>query len=183
MNPKTSAAKTRPPRTTSATTTLAPTTRRLDKPDAAPTRFAGGAVRVSQPPLDRMLARGQLDDDPGRARGLFAAGDRLREIARRAALGGLVVVDLAAPRAGTGSGRALVTDTVAAARTALSRARALVPDHDWFVVEAIVIREQTLEETGRQCGTGNVQGANAVALDRLRRGLTTLAASWGLLPI
>jgi hypothetical protein len=130
-----------------------------------------------------MLARGRLAEDPALASALFKAGDRLREAAHRADRHGAAVIDLAAVRGGAAASATPLTEAVLAARQFLEAAQARMDADAWFAVEAIVIREQTLEETGRQCSTGNAQGANAVALDRLRRGLTTLAASWELLPI
>ncbi len=53
---------------------------------------------------------------------------------------------------------------------------------DWAAVRAVVLDEVSLEVVGRDIGYRNSDQGNAVALDRLRRGLRTLAQLWGALP-
>lgn len=180
-SPKSSAASTRPLRTTSAIAPVAPTAERLRKPDAAPQRL-GRAVRITTPPIDRMLPRGELDRDAIRARALWTAADRVREHYRRAAGSGIVALRLDGTPAAAPGPRAPVTEVVERHRRALQDAKDSVNPYDWHAIQLVVLEEHTLEEAGRCIGIGNTAAARAVALDRLRRGLADLVIAWKLLP-
>ena len=67
-------------------------------------------------------------------------------------------------------------------RRSLRLAEAAMHPGDWRVVNAVVCLEADLEGAGRDLGCNNVHAANAVALDRLRRGLGVLAELWGYSP-
>lgn len=151
-----------------------------------PRGFIGfdGVVRLSQAPLDRLVARDQLDPaSPDRNHNLFEAGDKLRGHHHLAGLSGFAANDLLGSNGGSHpSSRTPITETMEKHRRELRRAEAMVDPDAWRVVRAIVIEEQTLEEAGRPAGFGNRPGAQAVALYLLRRGLASLAELWGYIP-
>ncbi|MCJ2068310.1 hypothetical protein MKK75_05720 [Methylobacterium sp. J-030] len=142
-----------------------------------------GIVRLAPAPLDGLAARNRLDEaDPDRNRLLHAAGERLRHHHYRAGLSGFV----GAANDGGSNGRSdltergTITETMEASRRAFYRAEATVHPADWTVVHGVVIAERTLDAIGQDLGYGN-RVAASVALDRLRRGLLSLAELWGFL--
>jgi hypothetical protein len=147
---------------------------------------ADGVVRVSQSPLDRLEALHRLaPGDSDRNTKLHDAGDRLRQHWYLAGLdGGPGSIDL--NRAGGGNGHpAWLTpssESAAYHRQRFRAARDGMEAGHWQIVFGICCGEATLEAAGRDAGFGNAHAANAVALDRLRRGLELLALAWGILP-
>jgi len=142
-----------------------------------------GIVRLAPAPLDGLAARDRLDEaDPDRNRLLHAAGERLRHHHYRAGLSGFV----GAANDGGSNGcsdlteRGTITETIEASRRAFYRAEAAVHPADWTVVHGVVIAERTLDAIGQDLGYGS-RVAASVALDRLRRGLLSLAELWGFL--
>jgi len=142
-----------------------------------------GIVRLAPAPLDGLAARNRLDEaDPDRNRLLHAAGDRLRHHHYRAGLSGFAN----AANDGGSNGRSdpsqcgTITEATEASRRAFYRAEAAVHSADWTVVHGVVIAERTLDAIGQDLGYGS-RAAASVALDRLRRGLLSLAELWGFL--
>ncbi|MCJ2051212.1 hypothetical protein [Methylobacterium sp. J-070] len=142
-----------------------------------------GIVRLAPVPLDGLAARNRLDEaDPDRNRLLHAAGERLRHHHYRAGLSGFV----GAANDGGSNGhsdlseRGTITEAMEASRRAFYRAEAEVHPADWTVVHGVVIAERTLDAIGQDLGFGS-RAAASVALDRLRRGLLSLAELWGFL--
>lgn len=144
-----------------------------------------GVVRVEQAPLDRLHARGRLDeDDPERNRQLYEAGEKLLSHHHRAGLSGFVTAcnDLGRVGRSDPARREVITETMERSRRALRTAEASVDPDAWLAVRAVVLHEQNLEDLGRVLGFGNRHAAASVGLDRLRRGLRALAALWGFAP-
>lgn len=143
---------------------------------------ASGVIRLNQAPLDRLHARGRLDDDGERNKQMMEAGDKLRVHHYLAGLSGFAANDLNGAGGGHPASRTSITETMEANRRSLRLAEAAMHPGDWCVVHAIVCLELDLGEAGRAVGCTNTDAANAVALDRLRRGLGQLAEMWGYSP-
>lgn len=141
-----------------------------------------GVVRISQAPLDRLHARGRLDDDGARNSQLFDAGDKLRGHYYLGGLSGFAANDLNSTGGGHPSSRTPISETMEKNRRSMRLAEAAMHPGDWQVVNAVVCLESDLAMAGRALGCNNVHAANAVALDRLRRGLGVLAEIWGYSP-
>lgn len=142
-----------------------------------------GIIRLKQAPLDRLHARGALDDDPERNRQLFEAGEKLRNHHYLAGLSGFAANDpLSSSGGGHPASRTPITETMERNRRALRLAQASTTAADWRIVSAVVCEEVGLEVAGRAIGYGERHAAHAVALDRLRRGLGDLAEVWGFSP-
>jgi len=140
-------------------------------------------VRLSEAPLDRLFARGRLDPvDADRNRQLHEAGDKLRTHHHYAGLSGIAANDPNHSGGGSGAHRTPITETMERHRRALRIAESAMDAGDWRVVVDVICAELTLEAAGRAVGYGNDHGAAAVALDRLRRGLSELATLWGFSP-
>lgn len=148
---------------------------------------ADGIVRITDAPLDRLAARQRLDEGDAYRNGkLHEAGDRLRQHWYRAGLdGSLGSADLNRAGGGGNGHPAWLTpnqESTAYHRERFRRARDGMEAGHWEVAFGICCDEDTLEGAGRTAGFGNAHAANAVALDRLRRGLEFLAIVWGILP-
>lgn len=141
-----------------------------------------GVIRLAAAPLDRLHSRGRLDDDGARNTQLFEAGDKLRGHFYLGGLSGFAANDLNSTGGGHPSNRTPISETMEKNRRALRLAESSMHPGDWKVVNAVVCLEADLEGAGREVGCNNVHAANAVALDRLRRGLGTLAELWGYSP-
>ncbi|WP_156635328.1 hypothetical protein [Methylobacterium sp. Leaf123] len=141
-----------------------------------------GVIRFASAPLDRLHSRGRLDDDGARNSQLHDAGDKLRNHYYLGGLSGFAANDLNSTGGGHPSSRVPISETMESNRRALRLAEAAMHAGDWKVVNAVVCLEADLEEAGREVGCNNVHAANAVALDRLRRGLGALAELWGYSP-
>lgn len=152
--------------------------------DAAGIVQGDGTVRVEPSPLDRLRGRNRLDEaDPDRNHQLAAAGERLRYHHHRAGLSGFTSAanDRALSGRADPSRREGITEAMEANRRLYYRAEAAMHPGDWAVVHGVVIGEQTLEAVGQALGLGSRTAGRPVALDRLRRGLQTLAELWGFL--
>lgn len=141
-----------------------------------------GVCRVSQAPLDRLHARGRLDDDGARNSQLYDAGDKLRGHYYLAGLSGFAANDLNSTGGGHPSSRTPISETMEKNRRSMRFAEAAMHSGDWQVVNAVVCLEASLKDAGYGVGCTNADAANAVALDRLRRGLGALAELWGYSP-
>lgn len=141
-----------------------------------------GVIRLASAPLDRLHSRGRLDDDGGRNTQLFEAGDKLRGHFYLGGLSGFAANDLNSTGGGHPSSRTPISETMESNRRAMRLAEFSMHPGDWKVVNAVVCLEADLEAAGRDVGCNNVHAANAVALDRLRRGLGVLAEMWGYSP-
>lgn len=144
---------------------------------------ASGVIRLNQAPLDRLFVRGRLADDGETNKALMDAGEKLRTHHYLAGLSGFASND---PLSSTGGGhpanRLPITETMEANRRALRRAEAAMHPGDWRVVHEVVCLEHDLGQCGRALGCKEAHAANAVALDRLRRGLAQLAELWSYSP-
>lgn len=141
-----------------------------------------GIVRLAQAPLDRLHARGRLDDDGARNAQLYDAGVKLRGHFYLGGLSGFAANDLNSTGGGHPSSRTPISETMESNRRSLRLAEAAMHPGDWQVVNAVVCLEADLTEAGYKAGCTNADAANAVALDRLRRGLGALAELWGYSP-
>ena len=142
-----------------------------------------GVIRLAQAPLDRLAARDQLDPtSPDQNHQLFQAGDKLRDHHHLAGLSGFAANDLNGGGGGHPATRTPITETMEKHRRALRVAEGAMDADAWRAVQLVVIEEQALEDAGRAVGFVQRHAAAAVALDRLRRGLTALAELWGYLP-
>ncbi|WP_456016202.1 hypothetical protein [Methylorubrum populi] len=139
-------------------------------------------IRLAAAPLDRLHSRGRLDDDGTRNTQLFEAGDKLRGHFYLGGLSGFAANDLNGAGGSDPSSRVPISETMERNRRAMRLAEAAMHPGDWWVVNAVVCLEADLEAAGRDVGCNNVHAANAVALDRLRRGLGVLAELWGYSP-
>lgn len=139
-------------------------------------------IRLAAAPLDRLHSRGRLDDDGARNSQLFEAGEKLRGHFYLGGLSGFAANDLNSTGGGHPSSRVPISETMESNRRSMRLAQAAMHPGDWKVVNAVVCLEADLEDAGREVGCNNVHAANAVALDRLRRGLGTLAELWGYSP-
>lgn len=152
-------------------------------PEAIRAIGADGVFRLSEAPLDRLASRRRLDESDARRNAiLYEAGQRLRRHHYVGGLSGIAANDL--ERSGSGKRQAAVpfSQAQAEARDALRAARDALSWHDWTAVYGIVCEERSLEAVGQQLGYRHTHAANAVALDRLRRGLEGLAEFWGTVP-
>lgn len=153
-----------------------------------------GVVRIAAEALDRLFtqrrlgvrqvpgASGAVDDELNGQ--LYIAGDMLRQHWYRAGLGDAIgSVDLNRTGGGTGHPAWLIpsSEDVAYHRAKFRAARDGMKPAFWAVVFAICCGDATLERAGRDVGIGNLNGATAVALDRLRMGLEALAIQWGVI--
>lgn len=144
---------------------------------------ASGVIRLNQAPLDRLHARGRLDPDGERNKQLMEAGDKLRTHYYLSGLSGFSAAnDLNGAGGGHPSSRTPITETMESNRRSLRLAQAAMHPGDWRVVHDVVCRELDLGAVGQALGFGKDHAANAVALDRLRRGLSELAELWGYSP-
>ncbi|MFY9294019.1 MAG: hypothetical protein WAP03_25490 [Methylorubrum rhodinum] len=144
---------------------------------------ASGVIRITQAPIDRLGARGRLDPDPERNKQLMEAGDKLRDHYYLSGLSGFSAAnDLNGAGGGHPSSRTPITETMESNRRSLRLAEAAMHPGDWRVVRDVVCLEQDLGAVGQALGFGKDHAANAVALDRLRRGLGELAELWGYSP-
>jgi hypothetical protein len=147
---------------------------------------ADGVFRLTEAPLDRLSARGRLDEkNPDRNERLFEAGHKLRRHWYHGGLSGIGSVDLNRTGGGGTGSPAWLTPTSESAvdhRGQYRRARESMDAGAWQIVLDVVCGEITLAGAGRLAGYRNEDAANAVALDRLRRGLEALAQLWGHLP-
>ncbi|CAO4174166.1 hypothetical protein CLBKND_02347 [Methylorubrum aminovorans] len=141
-----------------------------------------GVVRLAQAPLDRLHARGRLDEDGARNTQLFEAGDKLRGHFYLGGLSGFAANDLNSTGGSDPSRRVPISKTMEKNRRAIRLAEAAMHPGDWKVVTDIVCLELDLCETGLRIGCRNADAATAVSLDRLRRGLDALAGLWGYSP-
>lgn len=141
-----------------------------------------GVIRLAAAPLDRLHSRGRLDDDGARNTQLFDAGDKLRGHFYLGGLSGFAANDLNSTGGGHPASRVPISETMEKNRRAMRLAEAAMHPGDWKVLNAVVCLEADLEDAGREVGCNNVHAANAVALDRLRRGLCALAELWGYSP-
>lgn len=141
---------------------------------------AGGVIRLNQAPLDRLHARGRLDPDPQTNKLLMEAGDKLRGHYYLAGLSGFPAAnDPNGAGGGHPSSRTPITEIMESNRRRLRLAEAALHPGDWQVVRDVVCLELDLGAVGQSLGFGKDHAANAVALDRLRRGLRLLAEQWG----
>jgi hypothetical protein len=141
-----------------------------------------GVIRLAAAPLDRLHSRGRLDDDGARNTQLFEAGDKLRGHFYLGGLSGFAANDLNSTGGGHPASRVPISETMEKNRRALRLAEAAMHPGDWQVVNDVVCLEADLTAAGLKAGCRNADAANAVALDRLRRGLSTLAELWGYSP-
>ncbi|ACA15352.1 hypothetical protein M446_0798 [Methylobacterium sp. 4-46] len=159
-----------------------PTPKRLAQSGLIAARGYGRTTRISTPPLDNLLARGGLDPDGIRARALWTAGDRLRNMARVAAASGYGTARLDGMPGAAPGPRAPITEAVERSSRALLDAAARIDPADWQVVHLVVVEEARLEEVGRNMGFGRKSAALSAAKASLRRGLASLVIAWKLLP-
>lgn len=144
---------------------------------------AGGVIRLNQAPLDRLHGRGRLDPDPHTNKQLMEAGDKLRGHYYLAGLSGFPAAnDPNGAGGGHPSSRTPITEIMESNRRRLRLAEAALHPGDWQVVRDVVCLELDLGAVGQALGFGKDHAANAVALDRLRRGLADLARLWGYSP-
>lgn len=143
---------------------------------------ADGVIRLAQAPLDRLHARGRLDDDGARNGQLYDAGDKLRGHHFMAGLSGFAANDLNGAGGGSPSSRTPITEVMESHRRALRLAQAAMHPGDWQVVRDVICLETDLRGAGFRAGCRHADAAIAVALDRLRRGLGALAELWGYSP-
>lgn len=174
--------------------------RGVDQSTGAPTperrAMAAGHIRQSispeqarvyhceDAPLDRLEQRGQLDRDRHRNRVLAEAGRRYFEHWYKSGMSPLAAVDLGRAQGGGTPSCGMPTSELAAHHRRQYRATVQALGQFFSaVVDPIVLNEQDVAAVGRSIsGHRNHGRAVAVAMDRLRGGLTVLAVYFRMLP-
>lgn len=144
-----------------------------------------GVIRLSQAPLDRLHARGELAPKDNDMNGLLhEVGDRLRTHNTWAGLAASVGgQDLTRSFGGGECTYGMPASLRAAAhREKVRKARAALHPDDWRALELVVLDERGLGDAGRAIGYKNEDAGGAVILDRVKRGLADIARHWGALP-
>lgn len=140
------------------------------------------AVRVRDQ-FERLFVRGQIDPDPEVAATLYAAGVRYQsdyELSRLA--GELGSPDYSRPVVdGGGETRTPIAERAQTARNAIRAAREAMGSRCTEVVDAVVLRGETLQNVGlSSTGYRAEKMAGAVAKERLNQGLRALAVNYDI---
>ncbi|CAN7599964.1 DUF6456 domain-containing protein [Bosea sp. LjRoot237] len=165
--------------TTKHGVTLAATAANDNTP--TPERAAHGTPATGRDNFERLLVRGQIDEDPEVATALYAAGLRYETEHAVAWSGQYASPDYSKPVVDGGSDRAPVSERQQSARERLRQARASMGVRYAEVVDAVVLQGLTLEAAGRRfCGYRQPDSARAAAKERLNAGLRSLAVHFGI---
>lgn len=154
--------------------------------DNAPTpeRAAQGDVQNGRclDGFERLLIRGQLDEDKEVAIALYAAGVRYESDHAVAFGGAYRSPDYARPVVdGGGEAATPIAERAERARSNLKAAREAMGRRCWDVVDAVVLQGLSLEAAGRaHCGYRGIHAATAAAKERLNAGLRSLAVYYGI---
>lgn len=132
--------------------------------------------------FERLLVRGQIDEDREVAGVLYAAGVRLQSDYQIAQLTGHYgSMDLSKPVVDGGADGATITERAQAARHNLRMARNAMGRRYAEVVEGVAVHGMTLLDAGRRyCGYRGVDAATTAAKERLNTGLRALACYYGV---
>lgn len=131
--------------------------------------------------FERLLQRGQLDDDKETAVALYAAGVRYQTDHQLAQMVNFGSFDYSKPIVDGGTDALPITERVQEARTNLRRARAAMGTRCAEVVDAVTLHGFTLEAAGRRyTGYRQTNAASAAAKERLNTGLRTLSIFYGI---
>lgn len=132
--------------------------------------------------FERLLVRGQIDEDPEVAAALYAAGLRYETDHQLAYSGLYGSPDYAKPLVDGSSAPATpITERAEQARARLKVARAAMGARYAEVVDAVVVQGVTLEAAGRRyTGYRGTDTSAAAAKERLNAGLRALAILYGI---
>lgn len=131
--------------------------------------------------FERLLQRGQLDDDKETAVALYAAGVRYQTDHQLAQMVNFGSFDYSKPIVDGGTDALPITERVQEARTTLRRARAAMGTRCAEVVDAVTLHGMTLAAAGRRyCGYRGDTAAQASAKERVNVGLRALAVFYGI---
>lgn len=131
--------------------------------------------------FERLLVRGQLDEDAEVATTLYAAGLRYETESAVAWSGQYGSPDYSRPVVDGGADRAPISERQQSARDRIRAARAAMGVRYAEVVDAVVLHGMTLEAAGRRyCGYRQPDSARAAAKERLNSGLRALAVHYDL---
>ncbi|MGX1786853.1 DUF6456 domain-containing protein [Bosea sp. NPDC055332] len=131
--------------------------------------------------FERLLVRGQIDEDDEVAATLFAAGLRYETDSAVAWSGQYGSPDYSRPIVDGGTDRLPVSERQQSARDRVRQARAAMGARYAEVVDAVVLHGLTLEAAGRRhCGYRGTDTAAAAAKERLNTGLRCLAVHYGI---
>lgn len=154
-----------------------PTPERANQGDAVTTPD-GTRMRDS---FERLLVRGQLDEDAETATTLYAAGVRYQTDYQLAQMVNFGSFDYAKPMVDGGADATPITERVQMARTTLRAARAAMGDRLAEIVDGVAIHGMTLEGAGRRyTAYRGVNAATTAARERLNAGLRALAVFYGI---
>lgn len=146
-----------------------------------PERQSHGTEATGRDNFERLLVRGQIDEDPEVATALYAAGLRYETEHAVAWSGQYASPDYSKPVVDGGSDRAPVSERQQSARERMRQARCTMGLRYAEVVDAVVLHGMTLEAAGRRfCGYRSVKMASAAAKERLNTGLRALAVHYGI---
>lgn len=143
---------------------------------------ATSRVRMSDGAFDRAISRGQLHPDPRRNMILAAAGRRYRAIWTQAGLEPLQGMDPSKIRTTRESAGLLGTERKCEAFKEYIAASDAIERRARVVVDAIVLHDRAMLDVGRQVALQNdAKLCTAIAMHKLRSGLTDLAVHFGSL--
>jgi hypothetical protein len=162
-----------------------PTPERLLKAGKSSRKDAAEVVHFEDTLLERLAARGALEKDAHRNRVLLVAGQRYFEHWYLSGMSPIGAQDLTRLRGGDGASGGMPTSELQAHhRRAYREAVRELGPYFSAVVDPIVLNEQTVESVGlRISGYRDRNKAIAVALDRLKEGLTRLAEHFRLMTL
>lgn len=167
--------------------TLAATPANDNTPTPERIKQAGDVVQTAEATrvrdnFERLLVRGQIDDDRETAGALYAAGVRFQSEYQLAQLVPYGSPDYSKPIVdGGGSEATPITERAQSARHSLRMARNAMGRRYAEIVEAVAVHGLTLEAAGRRyCGYRGVKQAQAAAKERLNGGLRALGCFYGI---
>jgi hypothetical protein len=153
---------------------VSPTPERLQHANDNHVQIPGTrATRMADAPIDRLRTSGALTESQ------YQAAATLFKDYYNAGLAPLGAVDYERFHV-DGSKPSSVSDFRYAAIERYNRSCKELGEFFRVTVDAVVLREQSVEGAGRALGLGNASQARAVALDRLRGGLDILVKRYGL---
>lgn len=131
--------------------------------------------------FERLLQRGQLDEDKETAVALYAAGVRYQTDNQLAQMVNFGSFDYSKPMVDGGVDATPITERVQECRTSLRKARAAMGERCAKVVDAVTLHSMTLAEAGKaHCGYVGDTAAQTAAKERLNTGLRALAIHYGV---